>query len=613
MLLLGILSFFQITIIPGSIILKYKKVSGSILQWAVYAFALSVIANYCLVLTLTIVGLYNQTSMISILIVELTGLILLYKKDLPTPFFNIFEYHIGNLKNIINSLLSPNKDKILNNTNLNLFNLLLTVSLLAIVINGIIWTIRIFIGNIGSVFNTWDAVVSWNRWALSWTSGQIPLDTASYPQLIPVSWSTTYIFMGNTIIQIFAKGIMPLFAIFLLAALLDLGLSTRSIGFYIGGILTQSLIKKFLQHEITSGYVDVAVAFFCFMAIYSLIKAYNMDDPSQQKQHLFLGAVFAAGAGVTKQPGMYIFVLYPILAYISMANKNIFLFKKNTKKYVSFFILIALIPLSWYIFKQIHYTQNIDAYNFQEYLDVTENTYTNISLEVQIISAISRLENYLILFAFVIVGFPLLNSFYRALTILVIFPYPLIWAWLAGYDMRNLAIFMPIFALTAGIALQEIYLFITKKINKTIFIQIKTYHLILVFLILSLSFVGFASRSTNIVERQTQLQKQIFSPKKNEIIYEIIERDGAGTKILTNYPIRYLPGLEENQIQFGFQNFDTFITWVENPSTKYLLFSNRASDQIKDYIEKKIEDGDYELVFVDREWVKYTMVRIINR
>lgn len=611
MLLLGLLAFFQITFIPGAIILKSAKIQGTILQYIIHAFALSLITNYCLVFLLTTVRLYNQPTMILILGVEIVSLVWLYNKELQAPVFETVQYHFGNFQKTIGALIAPENNPDLDDRS-NLLNTLLTLVLFIFALAGVLWTVRLFISNIGTVFNAWDSVVSWNRWALKWASGQIPLDSYLYPQLIPVNWSTTYVLIGNTVIQTFAKGIMPLFAVFILLLLLDLGLETKSIGFFIGGIFTQLLMKKYLEIEITSGYVDVAVAFFGLLAIYSLIKAYGANAQKNTDQHLVLGAVFSAGAAVTKQPGIYIFFLYPILAYTIMTGHHRLMLGENTKKYLVSFFLAALIPLSWYIFEGSHFVQRVETYEIQEYLDVTANTYGNISIGAQMIAALSRFGNFLLLFVCILAGFLLISSFYRTLAILIIFPYPLIWSWLAGYDMRNLAIFMPIFALTAGISLQELYYLLLKKLKWPSSFRVKNYLLfggILIVIIVGL----LAIPSAKLINQQTQLQKLLFSPSKNEKIYTIIQQDGPGTKILTNYPIRYLPGLENNQVQFGFQNFDTFITWVADPDIQYLFINNRASDTIKSYIDEKISEGDYELVFVDKEWVTYKMIRIINR
>ena len=98
MLLLGLLAFFQITYIPGAIILKSAKIQGTILQYIIHAFALSLITNYCLVFLLTTVRLYNQPTMILILGVEIVSLVWLYNKELQAPVFETVQYHFGNFQ-----------------------------------------------------------------------------------------------------------------------------------------------------------------------------------------------------------------------------------------------------------------------------------------------------------------------------------------------------------------------------------------------------------------------------------------------------------------------------------------------------------------------------------
>lgn len=557
-------------------------------------------ATYLLAFFLTAIHLYSQATAIIVSSGEIILLAWLHKRDLQVTVNEILQDWFAKFKDSISTLVLQDAESAPSG----LIHSLLTLALAGFAIARVIWAVRIFIGNLGSVFDTWDAVVSWNRWALDWASGQIPSDSGLYPQLIPANWSFAYVFTGNTVVQAFAKGIMPLFAIFILLLFLDLGFETKNTGFFIGAIFTQLLIKKFLAAEITNGYVDVAVAFFGLLAIHALIKAGNSDNASQSDQYLLLGAVFAAGAGVVKQPGLYIFALYPLLAYINP------LARRNRKKYVVFYLLILLIPLSWYVLQQIHSFRDISS-DFQEYFTVTARTYGNISLTAQIAAAFSRFEIYLLLFVFIALGFPLLDPFQKALAALIVFPYPLIWAWVAGYDTRNLAIFIPFFAMTAGIALQKLYALSIKILDRTIF-RLKAHSVLAIFMA-TLILGSLAVSPARLVEQQIQQRMQIFSPSKNEKIYAIIEQDGPDTKILTDYPVRFLPGLENNHVHFAFQNFETFQALLEDPAIRYIFFSNKASDDIKHYVEEKMNAGDYELVFRDEEWITYRMIRIIKR
>ena len=49
-----------------------------------------------------------------------------------------------------------------------------------------------------NIFQGSDVSVSWNVWALSWSQGLFPTASYGYPQFVPTTWATTYIFTGST-------------------------------------------------------------------------------------------------------------------------------------------------------------------------------------------------------------------------------------------------------------------------------------------------------------------------------------------------------------------------------------------------------------------------------
>lgn len=49
-----------------------------------------------------------------------------------------------------------------------------------------------------NIFQGSDVSVSWNVWALIWSQGLFPISSYGYPQFVPTTWATTYIFTGST-------------------------------------------------------------------------------------------------------------------------------------------------------------------------------------------------------------------------------------------------------------------------------------------------------------------------------------------------------------------------------------------------------------------------------
>jgi hypothetical protein len=605
MFFLGILSIFQIAALPGILILKLISVKGSLIQRVVYTFALSLIANYCLAFILAAVGLYNRWSMFLICTLEITAVLWLYRDDIKKPIAPILRNANVSLKNTVYSIF-PHKDAQMIGQEENLLNTLLVLGSLGLAISSILWVFKIFIYNLGTVFNAWDTIVSWNSWATQWASGSIPLNSRLYPQLIPANWSMTYLFIGETTVQFFAKGIMPLFPLLILLAIFDLGLKRNPIGYFTGVTITRLLIKKFLAEEMTSGYVDLAVAFFAFLVVYVLINI--LDDMEHKQKHLLLGAIFAAGAAVTKQAGAYILIIFPILVYIRVHPLDM----KTWKKYLRVFFLISLIPAIWYILKGIIILSGRDFPELRELVELSSATYGNSGILHQLIAAFTHFDWYLLFFVVILACFFRLSPINRTLTLLLIIPYPMIWAWFAGYDTRNLSIFIPVFGLVSGEALQEIYFAVSHKLRQSFLVNAKVY-VLPILLILLLAVSGYLFPEERLRNEQIELQKMVFSPSKNQQIYDLIAHEGSDTKILTNYPVSYLPGLENNQIFFAFQDYAKFLSLETDPDVEFIFLSNSANEEIKKHIDRKIEEGNFKLLFIDKEWVTYRMIQIVKR
>ena len=163
MFFLGILSIFQIAALPGILILKLISVKGSLIQRVVYTFALSLIANYCLAFILAAVGLYNRWSIFLICTLEITAVLWLYRDDIKKPIAPILRNANVSLKNTVYSIF-PHKDAQMIGQEENLLNTLLVLGSLGLAISSILWVFKIFIYNLGTVFNAWDTIVSWNMW-----------------------------------------------------------------------------------------------------------------------------------------------------------------------------------------------------------------------------------------------------------------------------------------------------------------------------------------------------------------------------------------------------------------------------------------------------------------
>jgi hypothetical protein len=117
-----------------------------------------------------------------------------------------------------------------------------------------------------------------------------------------------------------------------------------------------------------------------------------------------------------------------------------------------------------------------------------------------------------------------------------------------------------------------------------------------------------------LIRRQVELQKQIFAPTLNEKLYDYLEQSGEEIpRILTNYPIAYLPGLENAQLEYWFTDLKSFDELTHRPEVNYILMPFNASEDIQTTVEERIQSGQYELIFEDEGYLGYRFIRIIEK
>jgi hypothetical protein len=383
---------------------------------------------------------------------------------------------------------------------------------------------------------------------------------------------------------------------------------TKEFYFLISIVLLQPLLKQFLNIGLSNGYVDIAVAFFTFAALYILLKAHATSDTEQRSRLYILGAIFSAGAAVSKQTGVYMALCYPVLVLADVYFSEYPLDKKRIQTWIGVLAVISLVWISWYVFKSIVGT---DPEAFNTYLSLSENRYDNVNLFSRMAAALGQNREFVVLFLLIAVTFPWMDRFYKVLTILFA-PFPFIWAGLASYDTRNLAIFLPVLALVAGYSIHWLIVKLVDLSERARVLRMPIY-IPVIFATLALLSLGFLVSPQKLYQKQVDLQRQNFSPNKNQMLLDLVAENGPQTRIMTNYPMEYIPGLSEYQVRFDFQDYDQFLGRIENPEIEYLLVPNVTDDQIKDYIDARVEAGDYQVINRDKQWKVFTLIKIVNR
>ena len=450
-------------------------------------------------------------------------------------------------------------------------------------------------------------MVSWNRWATDWFSNQLPELPRRYGQLVPANWSISYVFIGSSQIQFFAKSIMPLFTLFILLLPILLGLEFKSYGYFAAAILIQLMFKKFLGEHIYSGYVDTAVTFFSFASIYCLIKASLLKEKQSIKSFLSLGALLAGGAVCAKQPGLFILAAYPVMAYFLVIKGNKVLNRADLYEGLVYPFGIALaFSLPWYIYTEVMIYLGRNKTEFEWIL---EEVHQGRNLWDRFVLAIISLEKYSLLYLLSVISLPLLKNVFRWLVVFVILPYSVLWALYASYSHRNLAIVLPLLALASGLGLEQIIEFIQRHLAR---LNFKRFPVILT--IVSIMVFGIAASlvvpDTKLIDLQLTQQEDILIQSLSREIYDYFETTDDYGLMLTAYPIEYLPGFEGLAIRDSFGGYEAYLRHRdENPGIRYLLMPKSADDRIYDEVMHQIETGAYELIFAQNN---YLFVKIVN-
>ncbi|MGD0342432.1 MAG: hypothetical protein ABSA76_12080 [Bacteroidales bacterium] len=312
----------------------------------------------------------------------------------------------------------------------------------------------VLILNIGKIFRSWDAVFSWNRWAIDFYNNRIPSSIYHYPQLIPANWSISYILCGYPL-QFIPRGLMPLFLILPVYSFIILGIKQKS------NFLFISVIFLFLGLNGLNwkdGCVDVPVAFFSILTYISLSSIEKEDHEEDKKKCILLTTLIVCGAAVTKQAGLFIVFIYPILLFLLTKDKFVWTYQKILRSGLFFLAMIIIIVLPFYLYVELLIRKGLGT---SEIGYVTNEIYNGASYVERLANACKLFSNvFSSRLVFIICIYPFLLSFtdktFRFLNFSFVIPYSIIWALFFSYDLRNAAIIIPYFCLGIAVGLDKI-------------------------------------------------------------------------------------------------------------------------------------------------------------
>jgi len=459
-LILGIASLLQIMFLPGLLVLLLTGTSGGVVRTTLVSFALSMVINFYLTAVLVSLGQFTSSSMYLIFAAEMLSLIFLARVELNRPLpalINAVRARFREHKNLITCRYTKVESALA----------LLSLATLELFLYN-------YLSGLGSIFDHGDDVISWNRWAVDWYKGYFPRMTWNYPQLLPANWSISYVFLNESRLQFFAKSICPVFSLFMVLALYDLWVRKRDFSYLCAIPVTAALCMALTGGSMNKGYADVPVAFMAFMSVYVLLAAGD-GEVSDNNKSIVIGSICCAGAALTKQAGLYVVGIYPLLCYLLVKGsfRNAGSFGKALK-IASIYLLLFVLTAPWYLYTASKIAAGRED---SEIRYVTHDIYLGRSIWGRLIDFGAKIKvnmdallgswslQHMSGFAFVaviaclavicalLVYFTLQSlhdTLCRYLVALLVVPYFCLWIKYFSYDFRNLTLVFPFIGLVVG-------------------------------------------------------------------------------------------------------------------------------------------------------------------
>ena len=387
--ILGCLSILQIFCLPGIILKNILKLNSTLIFNLIKIIILSLIINYFLITFLIYFKIYTKEVLLFIIFLEL--IFILINLDYGKKKINI-DFSINSAITIFTFLLI-------------LFALL---------------------KNTGNVFYSWDAVISYNEWAINFSNSIYPGGMVR-PELIPKLWSMTYLITSSKI-EFFAKFTTVIYPILILLVCLDEILVNKKPSNYIKLFLF-CLYFYYQRNFILTGYVDTALVAIVTIFFYLLNKKTNYKTQSLQATTILVSL------------GIKLSGLFALFYFLSL--------KKNSLIIKAIVLVITLLYFVALYFNSFHNFFGQTIFNEMGQLD-------NFNLKNKIWYSLSLLKDNNLLYIFLISFFGLLLNETRKILFLFIFPGIIYWILFLSYDIRNMLFTIPAIIIVNSILIEKV-------------------------------------------------------------------------------------------------------------------------------------------------------------
>ena len=203
-------------------------------------------------------------------------------------------------------------------------------------------------------FTHWDAVVSWNRWAIELSNSSYSPYPVLYPILWPSIWSLIYELQGSIEFEFIAKSVLLICFLIFYLSLYVYFINVSKFSALLIFLLVHLLYNHTIEY-IVSGYMDQPVAILICSSL--LLLASFLKKEINKNNFTLVASLLVLSLGtLTKQPAL-------MISIFSLVYLLVFYFK-NIINYKFFIFSIVIIFFPFFIFVVFHQINFDSEMNF---------------------------------------------------------------------------------------------------------------------------------------------------------------------------------------------------------------------------------------------------------
>ncbi len=552
MALAGILSIFQAWFIPGFLFLVFYR-NIKILDSIILSVPLSLVINYILIYILANLNLYTQSIFFLIIIIEIFLIFLILIK----------KYNFNVLMDEMDNFFSMEKNKKLININFSFVNLMIFFLL-------IIYSFYA-LKNVGLPVHVGDPLDMWNEWAISWSKNEIPY-TVEYPQAVPVLYSISYVLLNSYEVEYFTSSTCLIYPIWIFIIFLRLTyiFPEKKLLIKLSLIITTFFLLSILRnYSLFIGYSDPILVFTSTSVGYIFLYFFNKRENLDFK-NIFLLSLIAVSPAITKQMGLLVSYIFPVIYFLYNYFDNKLLYKN----FIIITSIIFIISISWYIFPIYHYYQlDFESTKFARLSSSAMMGKESLNFFMKLNLGLDYLFwkfKYLIL---ILIFFSFKNKYSLSVFLLIVFPYFLIWSLFFVVDNRNFVMVSPFLGFIISVGLINLMNF-AKFLNPKILKYMKII-IISICLVSATLAIQIIKNDSKLISSSNEAKKLRGNKEINTLLYNALNFKSPNTDVfyIADSSFSHLPTIGDKFIRKSCNMFDDIIEKDNKDKTFYLLLN----------------------------------------